>query len=110
MAAGTIVVSDEPNELSPVRAELSTQTALEAQFPFNVAKLDQLRPSDFSAIEQLLSRWDRLLSGQRDTLAESMIDSLCSRMDYPEPPIEARERFLEDLLAAHYRREDRRLR
>jgi uncharacterized RDD family membrane protein YckC len=110
MAAGTIVVSDEPNELSPVRAELSTQTALEAQFPFNVAKLDQLRPSDFSAIEQLLGRWDRLQSAQRDTLAESMIDSLCSRMDYPEPPMEARQRFLEDLLAAHYRREDRRLR
>jgi len=110
MAAGTVVVSDEKAELSAVRRQLSERNAAEARFRFDYGKLGALKPSDFEAVERLLHRWFKLPEGQRRTLAERMVAGLARKMGVESPPEADRAAFLEDLLAAEFRRQDRRLR
>lgn len=111
MVSGTIVVSDQPQELSPIRTTLSTQPATDARFRFDNVKLGRLKPNDFSAVEQVLERWPTLRAYERQKLGLSLIESLCRKMQIEElPGLEDHRVFLEDLLAAEFRRQDRQLR
>ncbi|MCA9068674.1 MAG: RDD family protein [Planctomycetaceae bacterium] len=107
MASGTIVVSDEPPELTNIRVELSGQKAIEAEFRFDSRALGELKPNDIKAVEQLLERWQDLPFAQRNQLAHQIIAALAKKMNVDRPPRERELRFLEDLLAAELRRQNR---
>lgn len=111
MASGTIVVSDDLQELSEIRSNLSTHQATDARFRFDNVKLGRLKPNDFSAVEQVLERWPSLRAYERQKLGLSLVESLCRKMQIDEVPgYEDHRVFLEDLLAAEIRRQDRQLR
>jgi len=110
LAAGTVVISEEPTELSPVRNELSERNAAEARFRFDYGKLAALKPTDFEAVEQLLNRWEKLTEEQRRMFVDRLLGALARKMGIEPPPAADRLAFLEDLLAAEFRRQDRRLR
>ena len=110
MVAGTIVISDEAEDLAEVRHQLSGRNTAEARFRFDQAKLTRLAREDFDAVERILDRWNSLPSDQQRTLLDRMVGPLCKKMQTDEPPMEERVVFLEDLLAAEYRRQDRHLR
>jgi uncharacterized RDD family membrane protein YckC len=109
MVAGTIVVSDQPEELSGVRQQLAERTAAEARFRFDQAKLGRLRPSDFEAAERTLERWAMLASDQQQEMVNRLLTALCVRMQVDLPAVADRRGFLEDLLAAEFRRQERHL-
>lgn len=109
MVAGTIVISSEAEDLTEIREQLSNRNAAEAKFTFDYAKLARLIPSDFDAIEQVLDRWDELSETQQERLLNRMVGPLCKKMQREEPGDAERLIFLEDLLAAEFRRQDRHL-
>jgi uncharacterized RDD family membrane protein YckC len=110
MVAGTIVVTDASEDLAEVRDELSSRPASEARFRFDHAKLARLSQQDVDAIERVLDRWNTLSTDQRFDLLFRMVAPLCKKMQIDEPPETERAEFLQDLLAAEYRRQDRHLR
>lgn len=107
MAAGTIVVTDQPPELTNIRVELSAQKAIEAEFRFDSRALGVLQEHDIKAVEQLLERWSDLPSAQRHQLALRLTSALSKKMEVDPPPQDRELRFLEDLLAAELRRQNR---
>jgi uncharacterized RDD family membrane protein YckC len=109
MVAGTIVVSDQPEELSIVRQQLAERTAAEARFRFDQAKLSRLRSGDIDAVERMLERWPRLSLDQHQQFAGRLVTALCARLQVDAPPAMERRVFLEDLLAAEFRRQERHL-
>ena len=110
MVAGTIVVTDESEDLADVRQELSSRPVSEARFRFDHAKLSKLSHQDTDAIERILDRWNTLPEDQQRTLLDRVVGPLCKKMQIDEPLVTERVEFLEDLLAAEYRRQDRHLR
>ncbi len=110
MVAGTCVIREDTEELPEVRAELSERKAIEGTFRFDQAQLGKLVPTDYEAIERVLDRWESLKIEQRDSLLDKMVPSLCRKLQVDEPMAGQRVVFLEDLLAAEYRRQDRHLR
>ena len=109
MVAGTCVVREDTPELPEVRAELSERRAVEGTFRFDQAKLGKLVPGDYEAIERILDRWESLKSEQRGSLLDKIVPSLCRKLEMAEPTPSQRVVFMEDLLAAEYRRQDRHL-
>lgn len=109
MVAGTIVIQDEEATLGTVREKLSGRSAAESQFRFAPSTLQKLRPSDFTAVEQLFERWQELPVPRRHTLRDQIVEGLTRRLELDVPAETDRVRFLEDLLAAEYRRQSRRL-
>lgn len=109
MAAGTVVVSDESPELSPVRVELSARKAAEAEFRFDVKSLERLSEQDFEAIERLLDRWPSIPAAQQIQLAGKLTEALAQKVQIEAPPTDRQIRFLEDLFAAELRRQNRHL-
>lgn len=109
LVAGTLVVADQTHELPFTRTRLAGRSAADAQFRFDYGKLGRLRPSDFEAVERLLEQWDKLPPDQRQALGDRIVPALCTRMAVDEPPPADRSAFLEDLLAADYRRQERSL-
>ena len=109
MVAGTIVVQDAVTTLATVREELARRPATEAQFRFTPTMLKLLRPSDVTAVEQLLERWQELPVPRRNELRNQIVEGLTKRLNLEAPSDRDRLRFLEDLLAAEYRRQSRRL-
>jgi uncharacterized RDD family membrane protein YckC len=109
MVAGTIVIQDEVTTLATVREELTSRPAAEAQFRFTPTMLKELRPSDVAAVEQLLERWQDLAVARRNELRNLIVEGLTKRLEIDAPNERDRLRFLEDLLAAEYRRQVRRL-
>jgi uncharacterized RDD family membrane protein YckC len=109
LAAGTLVVADQPHKLPSARVRLSGRSAADARYRFDYAKLQRLRPSDFDAIERCLEQWDSLSADQRQGLGDRMLPALCKRMAIEEPAQADRHAFLEDLMAAEYRRQERTL-
>lgn len=107
MASGTIVVSDEPPELTDIRVELSAQKAVEAEFRFDSRALGELIENDIKALEQVLDRWPNLPREQRVQLASRLTSALSKKMAVDPPPPNRELRFLEDLLAAELRRQNR---
>src|SRR5262249_39089987 len=108
--AGTIVISDASEDLAEVRQQLSSRNAAEARFRFDLAKLSRIIDQDVETVERLLDRWDTVPAEQRTKFVDQITVSLCRKMDIPEPSAAERVAFLEDLLAAEYRRQDRHLR
>lgn len=107
MVAGTALISDEQQDLSNVRTELAERSVLESEFRFNPTALAKLSDTDLQGMEQLLERWNKLNADQREKLLHAMVEPLSRKlqMDAPEPS--QRLRFLEDLLAAELRRQQR---
>ena len=111
MVAGTIVVSDTAEELSAVRHALLSRNQSEAKFRFDQAKLSKLSPDDYEAIERILERWTSITPEQQNDLLDTMTPRICDRLATGgEPAAADRLEFLEDLLAAEFRRQDRQLR
>jgi uncharacterized RDD family membrane protein YckC len=109
MVAGTIVVSDAPAELSPVRAALAQRSPADMQFRFDATMLKRVSADEFAAIERVLDRWDDLPRDQKDTLLRAYAGPLAKKMRIEPPPGDQQLRFLEDLLLAELRRRDRNL-
>lgn len=107
MVAGTVVISDEQQELSVVRTELAERSALESEFRFQPSELNKLSDVDIQAMEQLLERWSRLPAEQREKLLESMTKKIVTKLSLEEPEVSSRLKFMEDLLAAELRRQHR---
>ncbi len=109
MAAGTVVVSDKPAELTEVRVELSDRAAVEAEFRFDAKSLAKLTPQDIEAVERLLERWHNVPQPQRIQLARQLTAGLVHKLQIDPPPNGKQAVFLEDLLAAEIRRQNRML-
>jgi uncharacterized RDD family membrane protein YckC len=109
MVAGTVVISEAPQRILRVREELAGRTAVDARYRFDHAALGRLRPVDITAVEQLVDRWDDVPGAQLVSLLDMMIDPLSERLKVEPPPVADRLQFLEDLLAAEYRRQSRSL-
>jgi len=109
MVAGTIVVADAPAQLSPVRTALAARQAAEAQFRFDAGQLKKLAPSDFQAVERVLERWATLKLEDQAQLADTYTRQLAKKLGIAAPAEAEQLRFLEDLLAAEFRRQDRHL-
>jgi uncharacterized RDD family membrane protein YckC len=107
MVGGTIVITDEAPQLTEVRLELSERKAVEAEFRFDARSLQNLTEVDIDAVERLLDRWGDLGKPQRDELVQNLTRSLVAKLKVEPPPAERRQRFLEDLLAAELRRQNR---
>ena len=89
---------------------MSSRNASEARFRFDHAKLSRLSREDVDAVERILDRWNSLPAMQQDNLLDRIVVPLCKKLQVEEPPPSERVEFLEDLLAAEYRRQDRHLR
>lgn len=109
MVAGTIVVADAPAQLSDVRIALDQRPASEVQFRFDHTMLKRLSTRDFSAVEQILDRWQSLPENQKDELLRTFADQIARKLKIDPPASNERVRFLEDLFAAELRRQDRAL-
>jgi uncharacterized RDD family membrane protein YckC len=109
MVAGTIVVQDEATTLLNVRERLASRPASEAQFRFKLFVLKKLTSIDITAIEQLLERWADLPADRRNELRDQIVMGLTARLELDAPAERDALRFLEDILAAEYRRQVSRL-
>jgi uncharacterized RDD family membrane protein YckC len=109
MVAGTVVVFDNPEPISNLRQSLSQRPPSEAQFTFDVGALKRARPRDFDAIEKILERWGQLTESQKQTFLGQVVPPLAARLKIELPPDDRRLPFLQDLLAAEYRRQHRNL-
>lgn len=107
MVAGTIVVHDKVATLATVRETLANRPVAEAQFRFTPSILKSLRPSDITAVEQLLERWHELPLDRGTELRNQIVDGLTKRLKLDMPGEHDGLRFLEDLLSAEYRRQNR---
>jgi uncharacterized RDD family membrane protein YckC len=109
MVAGTLVISEAKTALSAVRTVLAGRAALEAQFRFDLATLKRLSDADFQAIEQILNRLASLPTQEQQRLLSVATDRITAKLGVQTPPADQYGRFLEDLLAAEFRRRDRSL-
>jgi uncharacterized RDD family membrane protein YckC len=107
MAAGTLVVSEHVDRIRLVRRELAGRNELDARFRFDGARLARLRPVDVEFVERLVDRWDEVPRSQLRRLLDRTIPPLAVRLGCAEPPPGDLLPFLEDLLAAEYRRRAR---
>ena len=71
--------------------------------------LKRARPQDFEAVEKILERWGQIGEMQKEILLAQIVAPLARRLKATEPPEADRVAFLEDLLAAEYRRQHRSL-
>jgi uncharacterized RDD family membrane protein YckC len=109
MVAGTVVVFDKPESIGNLRLSLSQRPSGEAQFVFDAATLKRARPQDFAAVERILERWEQLTEDQQQAFLDQLIPPLATRLQTEKPPHDLRLQFLQDLLAAEYRRQHRSL-
>ncbi|NQT38918.1 MAG: RDD family protein [Planctomycetes bacterium] len=109
MVAGTIVISDKPREMGDLRHALLQRPAAESRFRFDNAALGRARKNDFEAVEKILERWSQLDHHQQNALLDQVVLPLAQRLKVEPPEMEQRQQFLEDLLAAEYRRQSRNL-
>jgi len=109
MVAGTVVISDAPAKMSTLRERLLRRPASEAVFRFDATMLQSARANDFEAIEKILERWPELRAVDRERILEEICAPLSKRLNMDPPEATQRLRFLEDLLAAEYRRQHRQL-
>ncbi|MHC4877472.1 MAG: RDD family protein [Planctomycetota bacterium] len=109
LVAGTLVVKDRVDELAGVREILSRRRAADARFRFDVSRLKKLTHRDFESIEKILERWPHVTLEKRNELLDTIIPTLTRRLDVEAPDWDSRQEFLQDLLAAEYRRQNREL-
>jgi len=113
MVAGTILVSDQQAKLGGLRDRLLDRDPTEAVFRFDPGMLKLARPQDVEAVERILERWHQLDPASRERnlgkLLQTVAEPLSRRMGMEAPDVTQRARFLEDFLAAEYRRQYRHL-
>ncbi len=109
MVAGTAVVKDEIGSLSVLRQVLLHRPPADAMFRFNGPTLARARPGDAEAVEKILERWAELSAAKRNMLLQKVCVPLAERLKMDPPPLEERRRFLEEFLAAEFRRQHRKL-
>lgn len=109
MLAGTIVIDEAKKELSPIREKLSGIGAADAMFPFDHVKLGKIEPSEFQKVEVILQRIDSVSVNEKSVILNTVVSALVEKMQIDLPKEEYFRRFLEDLLAAEYRRQNRKL-
>jgi hypothetical protein len=109
MVAGTIVVVDDPTDLSPVRVILAERTAADAEFRFDGSMLKKLSGNDYNAVERVLDRLATIRPEDAEGLIRAYVTQITAKLSMDMPPPERQQRFLEDLLAAELRRQDRSL-
>jgi uncharacterized RDD family membrane protein YckC len=109
MVAGTVVVKEEQATMSRLRERLLKRPASESVFSFDAATLERARASDVEAIEKMLERWGGIGRTMRAKLLASACIPLAERLKVEAPEPDQQQRFLEDFLAAEYRRQYRRL-
>lgn len=109
LLAGTIVIDESKKELSPIREKLSGIGAADAMFQFDHAKLGKIEPSEFQKIEIILQRIESVSDNEKHNILGMVVSSLVEKMQIDPPKAEHLKRFLEDILAAEYRRQNRKL-
>jgi uncharacterized RDD family membrane protein YckC len=109
MVAGTLVVIDKPPQMNQIRDLLSRRTTEEAKFWFDGTQLKRLRPKDIQSIEEILERWSDLNAAYKSDLMSQIIPTIANRLQTDAPAVADQLHFMEDLLAAEYRRQDRNL-
>jgi hypothetical protein len=86
-----------------------TSKLADAQFRFDVSLLKRLNGNDYLAIERVLDRIPSLPAGDETSLVAAYASQLARKLAVETPPVDQRQQFLEDLLAAEIRRQDRAL-
>jgi len=109
MVAGTLVIVENPEDLSLIRTAISERPAELVKFRFDSTKLKQLRPQDFEGIEKILDRWQTLKNSEQEKLLHQILPPLAKRLGVDLPDDLDRIHFLQDLLAAEYKRQNRSL-
>lgn len=109
MVGGTLVVSTEEQSMSFLREELLKRDRGDVKFRFPVAALERLSAEEFSSIEEFCDRLGDLVSRRKGQLLEAMVPPLAQKVQVDLPASNDYEEFLFDLLAAEYRRQERRL-
>ena len=109
LLAGTVVLEDQKVELSDVRQKLSGQSSLDAKFKFDYAKLDRVKPDQFEKIETILERINGLAIYQKRDVLKMVVLPLAEQMEMDPPEDFDYQVFLEELMAAEYRRQNRSL-
>jgi len=109
MVAGTVVVKEETAPLGFLRERLLKRPQGETLFDFSAASLELARPGDINAVERLLERWPQLRPRDKEKLAAAICEPLAKRLKVPPPDAAQHKRFLDDFLAAEYRRQYRQL-
>ncbi len=109
MVAGTVVVAEARDDLGELRTMLLTRPAAECKFRFDGSSLARALPADVETAERILERWRQIPSQQRLDLLNLISDPLSRRLGVQPPDVADRREFLQDFLAAAYRREARRL-
>jgi len=109
LVGGTIVVKDEKAEISDLREMLLSRSPADSEYRFDLTGLRRIRPNDYSAIEKILERMPTLKPRQYNKLLDTITIALADKLKIEHPIKEKRKLFLEDLLAAEYRRQYRQL-
>lgn len=109
MVGGTIIVYEAPPAMNSLREDLLARPLGESKFRFDGTVLAKLSAEDFSTIEKLLERWESINKKQQHALASSLCKAFISRIGIDPLPATDYLQFLEELLAAEYRRQYRAL-
>ena len=109
LVAGTIVVADQRAALGTLREELIARAADQPQFRFDAAVLGRARPQDVQAVEKILQGLGKLSASDRQLLLGRLVRPLAARLAVECPQEADWLTFLEEFLAAEYRRQYRKL-
>lgn len=110
MVAGTVMVREDLPRLTGLREHLAARDPSDAGFVFDRAQLGRARPVDLRAAELFLERRPEIQFEHRARLAARIARGISTQLDASAPTTRGDdERFLEDFVAAHARREAREL-
>jgi uncharacterized RDD family membrane protein YckC len=109
LVAGTIVVADQRGELGDLREQLLARPADQRQFRFDATTLQRARPQDVHAVEKILQGLVRLSPVDQQKLLGRLVRPLATRLGVECPGENDWRAFIEDFLAAEYRRQYRKL-
>ncbi len=109
IVAGTIVVKEEAIEQDLLRERLLQYEPSNAKFRFSGAALAKARDVDIQAVHGLIERYHDIPLNVRARLLDQISGPLARRLGVPEPEQREQYDFLEDFLAAQYRRQYRQL-
>jgi len=109
LVAGTVVIADQSTSVGGLREALAKRKSADSRFHFDAGALGRARRQDVEAVEKILDRWNSLNEQQRASLLHRLVPPLAARMRVEAPGELERLRFLEDFLAAEYRRQYRKL-
>lgn len=109
MLAGTVCIYDEPKPLGSLREVLLSRPAADREFRFDIGALNRARQSDIEAVERILENIPTLEEERQAELVGLICRPLAERLQVAEPNPGRRLQFLEDFLAAEYRRQQREL-